>query len=185
MNIELIMSALSQEYPKFLSEREFQLTLSKEIAKLYPNAVDREVPFPQDEKKCLDLVVMIDGKAIPIELKYVLKSQGATDLRSYAFLQDIARIEKAKTVLPNSERGYCIFLTNAADLWEAKKGNVPALRDIYRIHEGRELSGHLQSALKGAEQGVTLAGKYTCHWNDYSRTNDETNGVFRYLCIEI
>ena len=74
----------------------------------------------------LDILVILDGKWIPIELKYttkkciktindevyVLKEQGAKDQGCYNYLKDIMRIEEFRDKSNQFIEGYTIKITS-------------------------------------------------------------------------
>ena len=74
----------------------------------------------------IDILVIIDNKWIPIEIKYKtkgccknidneiynLKNHGAKDVNCYLYLKDIHRIEIIKENVPDFAEGYTVFVTN-------------------------------------------------------------------------
>ena len=94
LNIHEVMSQLSIRRPIFHSEADFQFSLAWMIKEQYPNCDIRIEFVPEFNPNLhLDILVILDGKWIPIELKYttkkciktindevyVLKEQGAKD----------------------------------------------------------------------------------------------------------
>lgn len=86
-------------------------------------------------RAAVDIVVIVDGLQIPIEIKYktlalaqenkksksyfvgdeayLLANQGASDLGRFNFRKDIARIEKfISNESNNAAKGYCLIITN-------------------------------------------------------------------------
>ena len=117
----------------YVSEADFQLNFAMKISREYPQAQVRcEYPVIEDKKrKHIDIVVELDGKLYPIELKYRTKllrvKDGATDVilanhsahddGCYKYLCDVERIGKLRDggFGPSSQsfgEGYAIFLTN-------------------------------------------------------------------------
>ena len=109
LDIDKIMYQLSRWRPIFHSEADFQFSLAWMIKEQYPNCDIRLEFVPEFNSNLhLDILVILDGKWIPIELKYttrkciktindevyVLKEQGAKDQGCYNYLKDIMRIEE-------------------------------------------------------------------------------------------
>jgi hypothetical protein len=147
-------------------------------------------------------------RPVAIELKYVtcavrlearldddsdevfnLKNHAAPDQRRFDYVYDICRLEllaKANTNLV----GYAILVTNVSAFW--KPGQRTCQGDAFKIHENRCLSGTLAWAdetpagTKSRRADVlTLTGKYTMQWKDYSSGADVAGGKFRYLLTEV
>ena len=126
-DIYKIIDILKVKRPIFVSEADFQLELAWVIKEEYPNAKVRLEYCPQfDIKMHIDILVIIDNKCIPIELKYKtkgctkiinkeifnLKNHSAKDINCYLYLKDIERIEKIKEKDNLFNKGYAIFITN-------------------------------------------------------------------------
>ena len=109
LDIDKIMYQLSRWRPIFHSEADFQFSLAWMIKEQYPNCDIRLEFVPEFNPNLhLDILVILDGKWIPIELKYttrkyiktindevyMLKEQGAKDQGCYNYLKDIMRIEE-------------------------------------------------------------------------------------------
>ena len=109
LDIHEIMHLLSMWRPIFHSEADFQFSLAWLIKKKYPDCEIRLEFVPEFNPSLhLDILVILNGKWIPIELKYttkrciktindevyVLKEQGAKDQGCYNYLKDIMRIEE-------------------------------------------------------------------------------------------
>ena len=125
-DIYKIIDRLKVKRPIFVSEADFQLELAWVIKEEYSNAKVRLEYCPQfDMNIHIDILVIIDNKWIPIELKYKtkgcskivdnelfnLKNHSAKDINSYLYLKDIERIEKIKEKEISFEKGYTIFIT--------------------------------------------------------------------------
>ena len=106
-DIHDILHQLSIKRPIFHSEADFHFSLAWLIKKKYPECEIRLEFAPEFNPSLhLDILVILDGKWIPIELKYttkkciktindevyVLKEQGAKDQGCYNYLKDIMRI---------------------------------------------------------------------------------------------
>ena len=126
-DIHDILHQLSIKRPIFHSEADFQFSLAWLIKKKYPEYEIRLEFIPDFNPNLhLDILVILDGKWIPIELKYttkkciktindevyVLKEQGAKDQGCYNYLKDIMRIEEFRDKSNNFIEGYTIKITS-------------------------------------------------------------------------
>ena len=127
INIDLILHKLKEKRTIFVSEADLQLELAWIIKDEYPHAKVRLEYCPAfDLNMHIDILVILDGKWIPIELKYKtkgcqkivdgeyydLKNHSAKDVNCYAYLKDIQRIESIKSNVSSFQEGYAILLTN-------------------------------------------------------------------------
>ena len=127
LDIDKIMYQLSRWRPIFHSEADFQFSLAWMIKEQYPNCDIRLEFVPEFNPNLhLDILVILDGKWIPIELKYttkkciktindevyMLKEQGAKDQGCYNYLKDIMRIEEFRDKSNKFIEGYTIKITS-------------------------------------------------------------------------
>lgn len=203
MNIDLIMDTLRERKKIFRDENDFRQELDDTIRDMYSNAarVKIEYPAPFNTKKGIDIVVIMDNKYYPIELKYETKSfkgivdnieydlpnDNAQNENSYRCVKDIERIEKFRDTEPLFEKGYTIVLTN--DLSYLNEPREDSQYVDFSIHEGAVKTGTLnwkrETPKKGFEDPITLKGTYHINWKEYSKLNDEKSGTFMYLVNEI
>ena len=126
-DIHEIIRQLSIWRPIFHSEADFQFSLAWIIKEIYPDCEIRLEFVPDFNTNLhLDILVILDGKWIPIELKYttkkciktindevyVLKEQGAKDQVCYNYLKDIMRIEEFRDKTSKFIEGYTIKITS-------------------------------------------------------------------------
>ena len=204
-DIKLIIDNLKNKRKIFVSERDLQLEMALTIKKLYPNAKIRLEYCPSfDLNMHIDILVIIDSKWYPVELKYKtrgckkivdneifnLKNHGAKDVNSYLYLKDIVRIEKIKNNVEEFEKGYAVFITN--DLSYMNKPNENVIFEDFSLENEIIKKGMLcwkENASKGTmgknEQPIILKGSYKLKWQLYSRLDNENNGTFMYLISEI
>lgn len=201
-----VIAALRQKRPIFVSEADFQLELAWTIKEQYPEAKVRLEYCPDFAPNVhLDILVIIDGRWIPIELKYKtkgcrkvvddevfnLKNHGANDVNCYLYLKDLQRIESTRDQAPEFLEGYTIFITN--DLSYAKK---PLKADcIYRqfsLEDGITKTGLLdwsasagEGTKKNCDKPIVLRDEYPLQWREYSRLDDTKTGIFIYLVNKI
>lgn len=202
LDIHEIMRQLSQWRPIFHSEADFQFSLAWIIKEKYPDCEIRLEFVPEFNLNLhLDILVILDGKWIPIELKYttkkciknikdeiyVLKEQGAKDLGCYNYLKDIMRIEQFRDRADKFIEGYTIKITSEMTyLKESKKADC--IYADFSIAEGSIKTGLMNWASntgsgtkKAAENPILLSGVYPIHWKNYSKIDDSNSGTFMYL----
>lgn len=205
-DMDLIVNKLKQKRKVFVSEADFQLELAWVIKENYPDAKIRlEYPPSFDLNMHIDILVVIDNKWYPIELKYKtkgckkiiddeifnLKNHGAKDVNSYLYLKDIMRIEKVRNNINNFGNGYTMFITN--DLSYMKK----PLKDncVYRefsledriVKKGKMFRSKNASkgTMKNCEEPIILNDSYNINWKCYSKLDNENTGTFIYVINEI
>ena len=207
-----ILGELSKERPLFYNERDFQFSLAWKIKSFYPDLdirLEKAINVDENSSEYLDIIVLDKGKeSIGIELKYItsllvaqhdeemfyLKTHSANDTRCYDSLKDIQRLEKF--IEDGSiSRGYALWLTNAEGLW--KGGMNGSNYDEFRIYDGRTVSGNMNWkpgtgdwTKKTRKDPITLSGKYTIKWVNYSdvkplpEMKTYCKGVFKYSLNE-
>lgn len=202
LNIDLLMQKLKEKRKIFVSEADFQLELAWVIKDEYPNAKVRLEYCPAfDLSMHIDILVIMDNKWIPIELKYKtkgcnknvdgdiynLKNHGAKDVNCCLYLKDLQRIEKIRENVQNFVEGYVIFLTN--ELSYAKK---PIKSDcVYKdfsLENGIIKHGVLNwsenasaGTKKNCETPIHLKSYYNIKWVIYSQIDNTNTGTFIYL----
>ena len=108
IDITACMNRLAHKRPVFTSEADFQFSLAWEIKSLYEDSEVILEYIPRYNRNVhIDILVVVDGRFIPIELKYKtrgtdniavngiqyhLKNHGAKDVNFYKYLYDIQRI---------------------------------------------------------------------------------------------
>ena len=196
LDMDQLMTELSKKREIFVSEADFQLELAWLIKEQYPDAKVRLEYCPALQKNMrLDILVTIDGKWIPIELKYKkkgfkaqiedeyydLRDHGAKDHGCYDYLKDIQRIETLKKKAPPFQEGYAILLTNDP-AFRVKPKSKDAHYSAFSIHEGAVKHGTMDwgpgtgDGTKGRDRAasITLAGSYKMHWKPYSEMEGAT-----------
>lgn len=205
--VQAAINLLTCRRPVYHSEADFQFELAWEIARLDSSVeirLERPLRLPGAPTINLDVLLLRDGEAFPLELKYitarlevvvageqfVLKGQGAQDLRRYDVFRDVSRVE---TLLENgvARQGMSVTITNDRTMWS----DAPAIGRVdeaYRLHPGREVTGELVWAshaaagtIRGRETPIVLRGKHTLNWVPYSKVEAPKNGEFRMLLLEV
>lgn len=205
-DIKEILKKLFKERPIFHSEADFQFALAWKIKELNPESKIRlEMRSDNfDRKEYLDILVELDNKKYPIELKYKTKkldyewndkddkekfnlsNQGAQDNGRYDFIKDISRIER---IVDSISIGYAIFLTNDKSYWEASKNVEQSGYVDFRLDTNKQYlkNGKLKwgenithSVNSGRKNELNLNGKYKLEWN-----NTENELEFKYLLVEV
>lgn len=199
LNLEKILTSLSDQRPLFHSEADFQHSLAWAIHKKYPDAKIRlERPCAgRNGRIYLDIWVRLGNDRIGIELKYKtkqlhatfdkekfeLRNQSAQDIGRYDLLCDLFRIEG---LLESDylDYGFTIFLTNDTGYWN-DSGRRNRVDEEFRIREGRSIGGQLEWAnhasdgtRKGREDPILISGSYKSAWTEYSEVEENS---FRYL----
>jgi len=204
MEIIKIIDELISERKIFFSESDFQFALAWEIKRFYDDAKIRLEYCPNPKgKEYIDIIVNLENKIYPIELKYKtksfttednneiyhLKNQAATDHGRYDYLKDIWRIEKFLKENENFECGYAILLTNDNLYWSKNKPKT--IDEQFYLNENEIITGELgwsektsEGTKKGREKKIVLDGEYKINWNEFSNFGKK-NGEFRYCLNEI
>lgn len=197
-----VVEYLKNKRKIFISEADFQFEMAWAIKELYPEAKVRLEYRPEFEPSIhIDILVIIDSKWIPIELKYktnkyrkaidnemfVLKKQSAKDVNCYLYLKDLQRIEHIKENTSSFEKGYVVFLTNECSyLKEPNKPNC--VYKEFSLANGIVKSGIMQwseaaspGTKRGYEKPIHLKGAYNIQWNTYSELDESNSGKFFVL----
>jgi hypothetical protein len=184
MDIVKIIDNLRSKRRIFYSEKDFQFALAWEIQKCYDKSNIRLEYCPNPEMNAhIDIIVELDNKYYPIELKYktkkfigednsenyFLKNQGAQDIGKYDYLKDIQRIERFSKMILNYEFGFAILLTNDESYW--KKDKKETVDEQFYLPQNIIKTG-IMSWSKNAGEGTTknrkdpieLFGKYKIEW---------------------
>jgi hypothetical protein len=203
LDIHAYLAGLAGRRPIFHSEADFQHALAWQIQLGEPMARIRLETRPERGVR-LDLLVMLAGRRIAIELKYFVTrltatvfdekfdppSQGAQDLSRYDFIKDIGRIE---TCLRNgyADEGWVIALSNDPSYW-APGRKMDSVDASFKLHEGRSLTGllawasHTGGTMRSREAVLELSGTYVCTWRPYSEIEPGTRaGSFKYLALQV
>lgn len=196
-DIFLLIKDLSEKCKLFVSEADFQLELAWIIKQKYPDAVVKLEYCPEfDESMHIDILVIIDKKWVPIELKYKtkklqtivegeyynLKNHSAKDVNCYAYLKDIQRIETIKNNVSSFKEGYAILLTNDLSYTKPPRSEHVNYYE-FSIHNDCIKHGILDwgkntgegTKGKNYKSPIELAGTYKMVWNDYIKLDTTTN----------
>ncbi|APQ74199.1 hypothetical protein [Clostridium botulinum] len=206
-NIIRVIDSIKEKRKVFHSEADFQFVLTWEIRKLYPDAdVRLEYAYKIDDKIYhIDILVMIEGEFISIELKYktlkkslivnneefTLRNHGAQDLGKYDFIKDIVRLETLLLEDSKFVKGYVIMITNDPSYWNGITRKNTCCAD-FDIRNDKEIKGSLNWAehasagtMKNREKPLVLLGEYKMKWHDYSCFDEKRNGKFKYLAVKV
>jgi hypothetical protein len=195
--------ALAVRRPVFHSEADFQHAFAWQVQLEHPEARIRLETRPRPGVR-LDVLVVLNGRRIALELKYLLRrltvtvddelfdlpSQGAQDVRRYDFIKDISRLEVLRAD-DAADDCFAVALTNDPSYWNATQ-REDVTDAAFRIPEGRQLAGVVEWAahtgagtMRGRESSIPLRGAYALEWRDYSRLSATGNRVFRYLAVQV
>lgn len=206
IDIELVMNKLKEKRKIFVSESDFKFEIAWIIKEEYPNAKIRLEYCPSfDLSMHIDILVIIDSKWIPIELKYktkgciknigneifYLKNHSAKDVNCYHYLKDIQRIEKIRDNVPEFYEGYTIFITNELS-YTKKPSKKDCVYKQFSLEDSAIKTGTMNwsekasnGTKKNCENPIHLTGKYIINWNNYSKIDNTNTGTFMYLINKI
>jgi len=201
-NIESSIQELSKKRKLFTSEADLQLELGWIIKEMYPSAKVRMEYCPEFKPDMhIDILVIWDGKWIPIELKYktkgcmkrvdgdtyILKNHSAKDVNCYLYLKDIMRIEEVREKQPAFIEGYTILITNESSYLK-KPSRPDCVYAEFSLEQGAIKHGEMfwgkhasAGTMKGCEQKIQLTGNYPIEWHTYSEVDNSASGKFYYL----
>lgn len=202
IDIDAIIDNVRKRRTIFTSEADFQLEMAWAIKEMYPNALVRMEYCPDFAPSMhIDILVVIDGGWIPIELKYktkrsekvvngekfFLKEHSAKDVNCYLYLKDLQRVEFIKENADLFLEGYTVFLTNEQSYLKAPHKKDCVYKD-FSLEEGTVKTGILKwgenagtGTMKGNEKPIELTGSYTIQWQEYSVLDDSNTGSFFVL----
>ena len=192
--IQIIVS-LSKVRKLFWSEDDFKFAFATQVQLKFGKAaevrLEKRYKGEKDKNSYTDIVVRLNGKNFPIELKYKtvkgsyadfgnevveLMTHSAVDLGCYAYLKDINRLEYLAKNDPDFERGFAIILTNEPLYF--KDTGRRSVYEAFKIYDGKvetecldwDRSNYdlekLPSWLK-SHPAFELTGSYEMNWRDY------------------
>lgn len=202
LDLAAVLADLSGKRRVFHSERDFQFALAWETQLRYASARIRLEPRARRGIH-LDMLLVLDGRRIAVELKYLVRGfagavdgedfdlpdQGAHDISRYDVVKDVVRVER---LLGDgyADTGYVVVLSSDPMYWRpgVRTDTVDA---AFRIHETRTLAGVLAwdrragaGTTANREAPLALAGRYPCRWRDYA-TLDGGLVSLRYLMLPV
>lgn len=196
-----IICTLAKVRKLFWSEDDFKFAFATEIqlkfGKLAEVRLEKRYKDDRGKNSYTDIVVRMNGKNYPIELKYKtvkgsymdtisksntkgevveLMTHSAVDLGCYAYLKDIERLEYLANTDDDFERGFAIILTSESLYY--RNTDKPSVYDSFKIYEDRKVSGHLDWDLSRYPKGkipswvkthpaLVLNNQYVMKWADY------------------
>jgi hypothetical protein len=200
--MESLMSSLAERRPIFCSEADFQHELAHKLRRWDQDlGVRLEYPLGTGSRGAIDLLVLGSVK-FALELKYlckgltasvgnetfVLRNQGAHDIRRYDVCKDIARME-----LYAKRTGHgagVLVLSNEPAYWKSRR-RIDTADAAFNIAEFAEIGGTLgwsaragAGTMKGRQSPIEIGGTYPLNWQDYSDVGGRT-GRFRYLWVPV
>lgn len=192
--IQIIVS-LSKVRKLFWSEDDFKFAFATQVQLKFGKAaevrLEKRYKGENDKNSYTDIVVRLNGKNFPIELKYKtvkgsyadfgnevveLMTHSAVDLGCYAYLKDINRLEYLAKNDPDFERGFAIILTNEPLYF--KDTGRRSVYEAFKIYDGKVVTEcldwdrsnydleKLPSWLK-SHPAFELTGSYEMNWRDY------------------
>jgi len=221
MEMVSLLNELALRRPIFHSEADFQQAFAWEIQVRYPGSIVRLETRPlRGEAIYLDVFAVANEFRVAVELKYLVRSldltimgerfllrnQGAHDVRRYDVVKDISRIESL-VERDIADVGFVIALSNDPAYWTQGTKADPIDKD-FRLHEGKLSSGKRSwssnagaGTTRGRPSPITLEYEHVVRWHDYPAIGDTpkegspaTIGDtpkegsperFRYLAVEV
>lgn len=206
INMEDMINQLRQKRKIFVSEADLQLELAWIIKNAYPDAKVRLEYCPVFEPNMhIDILVIMNNKWIPIELKYKtkgcckqvddevfnLKNHSAKDVNCYLYLKDIQRIERIKENVSEFSESYTVFLTN--DLSYTKHPmKADCIYKDFSLENGAVKTGRLDWSAKASagtkkncEKPIELKGEYPVQWKEYAKIDETDTGMLVYVTNQI
>lgn len=206
VDLRATLARLAKVRPVFHSEADFQFALAW-AAKEADERLEVRLETRPTPGESLDLLFSRPdlGEHLAVELKYLsrawagtigteafaLKDQGASDIRCYDVIKDIARVERFIDRRPGWS-GCVIVLTNAGTYWRRAEHGRETNADAFRIHEGNVLAGVRDwgprtgaGTRRTREKSHDLRGEYLLRWDDYSRIDPGVAGTLRSLVIDV
>jgi hypothetical protein len=199
--LDQVLPALAQRRPISHSEADFQLALAW-MQSTRPDASIRLEQRVFDSPRNLDILVVLDGLRLGLELKYLRAATdvtvdgerfvlvvGAPDLDRDDTIRDIVRLERLVDE-QLVDAGAVVVLSNSSGFWRPSATGRSTGYDAFRIHDGATLTGTLEwgptaeaGTRKGREGAHLLAGIYPPSWRPFSRVGASAAAEFRILTI--
>lgn len=210
-DMDNILKEMAKERKVFSSESDFKFAMARKIYEIYKDNVDVIVEYGTGyesvvENKIrrihIDLLVVLENKKIPIELKYrtkstningksvefILANQWAHDNGCYGCARDICRISEfiRRTSEEQCSKGYVVFLTN--DMFytseTARKGSNYSGFWISKIDSFKDKE--IEGIVDGNKRKLLMPGSFeSSGWNRYSEIGSGINNVFKYNIITV
>lgn len=196
IELKKIIQSLANNGKIFSNEKQFQIELAWAILHQLPDCeVYLESMIRLGIKEYTDIVVALNGKYYPIELKYRLadrsvvytvgeesyytNKQGATDEGTLYYVKDIERLERLKTEAFQGNtfgQGYAIMISNNPLFW--KKDEDPS-KDEMRFQKGHSLIDkkcipalYQYSAKEEKKKKIKLRKPYKIEWHDFYNSHE-------------
>ena len=221
-DIHAVINKLSEVRHAFVSEGDFQFELMKAISSEYPDAIvtaEYCYPYKYYEKKkqgCVDssnhtdIIVDLDNKIYPIELKYKiigfditkedfdkreahLPSSVAHNSNCHAFFFDVYKTQRMVKHCSECDIGFCLFLTNDSFYWNPSKMEKKLQCKEFLLYAGDRRARRyayrdkknrrvVGKLVKKKTQYKPITLLYPCffHWEKYPSNDD-----FRLLICEV
>lgn len=204
--IDEVLIALSRKRPIFHCEADFQHALAWVLQEANPGSPVRlELPVRSNGRtEHVDILLGSHKQRVAIELKYKtraiscthageefhLANHSAQDTGRYDFIKDVQRLEHL-VESRGATAGYAILLSNDSAYWARPRDPAP-VDAAFRLTTGRTLTGTLgwdvrasAGTRRSREEHLTLNGRYTVSWNDYSRIDCPRYGIFKYVAARV
>jgi hypothetical protein len=197
------MKQLAKQRSIFHSEADFQHALAWYLRETVPG-IDVRLEYPTSWRRgAIDIFARFRGRELGIEVKYLcrrleiavgdeiflLKQQGAQDVRAYDVCKDIKRMERFATERPDAQAAV-IVLSNDALYWTGPRSQNTCYA-AFTLQEGRLLTGSLgwsemtgAGTNRGRTKLIQLRRSYDLRWQEYSNLRPHA-GQFQFLHIAV
>lgn len=196
--LQQITIALNQRNEFFIREEDIQLYLANHFLNSHlfdrvfieynvPRNLVSNYPWSDINNIYIDLVIEIDGRFYPIEIKYktvrqtlpytvfghnvnvLLGQHGAQNIGCYDFWKDVKRIEYFEESFENVERGIVLFVSNDLSYQNAplnpNVGYAPfSIHHTRQIQENTFLNWNGDLAVAKGRPGLTNIYSYSINW---------------------
>lgn len=207
--IKAIEESINNSEKPFLREQDIQMKIIKRLNEstigidniffeynIKTNLLeDQDYPWINDKNVFIDIVVEINGKFYPIEIKYKTIKQvfyqnifgekgllistekhGASNLGCYDLWKDVKRLEIIKERFENVEKGIILFVTNEVTYMKLPLNNNVGYAN-FSIHEGRVVNAgsHLfwngDLAIAVSRPSFLINNNYLIKWKNLDTSN--------------
>ncbi len=198
--ISILEEALKSREEFFTREQEIQIYLANHLnlknifENVYleyhiPSNSLLNYPWKDSNNIYIDIVVFVNGKYYPIEIKYktisqtvplklfgtqsrvVLGHHGAQNIGCYDFWKDIKRLELFESNFENVEQGIMIFITNDESYLQPPRNNEVgyaqfSINENRTLDSGRTLDWNGALSISVNRPPISLRNRYFLNWTE-------------------
>lgn len=181
---------MQEPFNVFVNEAHLQCFLGEKLLEEF-SGIKVDFESKLNDTKRVDIVITSNDNKYPIEIKYsaynkdnkyLAGTEAVTKCRC-GFLNDIMRIEEAS---PNFKKGYCIFLTNNADIY--KENHDKGVSEDFKIHGGVSINKGYFGEYLGKDtlrKHYRFNNEYKFNWSEIKFHPEKNNPCFKVLITEV